>query len=158
MAEKTTRNKEMTSIPALTADQIPTSFARCFQSDCPLADTCMRFLAGQYIPDRQTKGEAIYPTARRDGDCKHYKQTRVIHAAYGFGALFAEVKKKDDTPLRDRIKAYLGGNTTYYRYHHGERLLTPEQQEWIIRLFRRHGYTDELHFDGYRDVYDFTSA
>lgn len=49
-----------------------------------------------------------------------------------------------------------GGNTTYYRFHHGERLLTPEQQKWIINLFRRHGYTEELHFDGYRNVYDFT--
>ena len=51
--------------------------------------------------------------------------------------------------------SYLGGNTTYYRYHNGERLLTPEQQEWIINLFRRHGYTDELRFDEYRDLYDF---
>lgn len=157
MAEKTTRNKEMTSIPALTADQIPTSFARCFQSDCPRADSCMRFLAGQHIPAGKTKGEAIYPTARTGGDCKHYKQTRVIRAAYGFGALFAEVKQKDNTPLRSAIKKHLGGNTTYYRYHHGEKLLTPEQQEWIINLFRRRGYTEELRFDGYRDVYDFTS-
>lgn len=67
------------------------------------------------------------------------------------------MKKKDDTPLRKRVKAYLGGNTTYYRYHHGERLLTPEQQEWIIALFRRHGYTGELGFDKYLDRYDFTS-
>lgn len=65
-------------------------------------------------------------------------------------------EEKDDTPLRDRIKAYLGGNTTYYRYHHGERLLTPEQQQWILDLFHRHGYTDGLHFDEYRDLYDFS--
>lgn len=75
--------------------------------------------------------------------------------AYGFKALFAEIKKKDEKPIRDRIKKYLGGNTAYYRYHHGKRLLSPDQQEWILALFRQHGYTEELHFDGYRDIYDF---
>lgn len=146
-----------TNIP-LTPDQIPPSYARCFRSDCPKADTCARFLAGKYIREGQVCGEAVYPSAWQGGDCTMYKQTRVIRAAYGFKTLFAEVKRKDDTPLRNRIKAYLGGNTTYYRYHHGEKLLTPEQQEWIVDLFRRAGYTEELRFDGYRELYDFDPA
>ena len=61
----------------LTPDQIPPSYVRCFQGDCPLADTCARFLAGQ--------------------------------------------------------------------------------QEWILNLFRRNGYTEDLCFDGYREIYDFVS-
>ena len=140
----------------LTADQIPSSFARCFLQDCPLADTCARHLAAQYIPPGRMWGNAVYPPARTGDTCRMYKQTRVIHAAYGFRALFAEVKRKDDTPLRNQIRQYLGGNTTYYRYHHGERLLTPEQQAWIIALFRQYGYEGKLGFDGYRDIYDFT--
>lgn len=139
----------------LTPEQIPPSYCRCFQSDCSKSDSCARFLAGKHLPEGWVTGPAVYPTARQGATCVCYKQTRIIHAAYGFRALFAEVKKKDDTPLRDRIKTYLGGNTTYYRYHNGERLLTPEQQEWIINLFRRHSYTDELRFDEYRDLYDF---
>lgn len=138
-----------------TLDQIPPSFARCFLSDCPLADSCARFLAGKYIPEGQWSGDAVYPTARQGADCRMYKRTRVIRAAYGFNALFAEVKKKDDTPLRDQIKRFLGGNTTYYRYHHGERMLTPEQQAWIIALFRRNGYEEPLGFDSYEERYDF---
>ena len=136
--------------------RIPASFARCFQGDCPKAGACVRFLAGKHVPAGKLSGPAVYPTARRGDDCELYKPTRVIRAAYGFTALFAEVKRKDDTPLRDRLKAYLGGNTTYYRYHHGEKLLTPEQQEWILKLFRRRGYTEELRFDGYRELYDFS--
>ena len=143
---------------SLTPDQIPPSFHRCFQSDCPKADTCARFLAGQHLREEQICGPAVYPAARTGSRCQMYKQTRVIHAAYGFKTIFAEVKRKDDTPLRDRIKAYLGGNTAYYRYHHGERLLTPEQQCWIINLFHAYGYNDNLRFDGYRDLYDFTSV
>lgn len=143
-----------TGLP-LTLEQIPYTFSRCFQSDCPQADTCAHFLASKFIIKGQVSGPAIYPTSRLNGTCVCYKQTGIIHAAYGFKALFAEIKKKDEKPIRDRIKKYLGGNTAYYRYHHGKRLLSPDQQEWILALFRQHGYTEELHFDGYRDIYDF---
>lgn len=140
-----------TDLP-LTLEQIPYTFSRCFQSDCPQADTCAHFLASKFIIKGQVSGPAIYPTSRLNGTCVCYKQTGIIHAAYGFKALFAEIKKKDEKPIRDRIKKYLGGNTAYYRYHHGKRLLSPDQQEWILALFRQHGYTEELHFDGYRDI------
>ncbi len=143
-----------TDLP-LTLEQIPYTFSRCFQSDCPQADTCAHFLASKFIIKGQVSGPAIYPTSRLNGTCVCYKQTGIIHAAYGFKALFTEIKKKDEKPIRDRIKKYLGGNTAYYRYHHGKRLLSPDQQEWILALFRQHGYTEELHFDGYRDIYDF---
>lgn len=143
-----------TDLP-LTLEQIPYTFSRCFQSDCPQADTCAHFLASKFIIKGQVSGPTIYPTSRLNGTCVCYKQTGIIHAAYGFKALFAEIKKKDEKPIRDRIKKYLGGNTAYYRYHHGKRLLSPDQQEWILALFRQHGYTEELHFDGYQDIYDF---
>lgn len=143
-----------TDLP-LTLEQIPYTFSRCFQSDCPQADTCAHFLASKFIIKGQVSGPAIYPTSRLNGTCVCYKQTGIIHAAYGFKALFAEIKKKDEKPIRDRIKKYLGGNTAYYRYHHGKRLLSPDQQEWILALFRQQGYTEELHFDGYQDIYDF---
>lgn len=143
-----------TDLP-LTLEQIPYTFSRCFQSDCPQADTCAHFLASKFIIKGQVSGPAIYPTSRLNGTCVCYKQTGIIHAAYGFKALFAEIKKKDEKPIRDRIKKYLGGNTAYYRYHHGKRLLSPDQQEWILALFRQQGYTEELHFDRYRDIYDF---
>ena len=156
MVEKTTYNKEMTNAPALTPGQIPSSYARCFQSDCPMAATCIRFFAGQCLREGQICGPAVYPSARTGNTCKMFKQKRIIRAAYGFKALFAEVKSKDEAYLRRRIKAHLGGNATYYRYHHGERLITPEQQQWIIALFRQYGYEGKLGFDGYRDIYDFT--
>ncbi len=137
-------------------EQIPVSYARCFQNDCPKAENCTHFLAGKYASEETKTGPAVYPSARKGDDCVCFKQVRVIHAAYGFKALFAEVKKKDDTILRERIKKYLGGNGTYYRYNSGEHLLTPEQQERIIALFHKFGYTDDLHFDTYRDIIDFS--
>ena len=50
MVEKTTYNQEMTNAPALTPEQIPPSYARCFQADCPKADLCT-LLGWQIHPD-----------------------------------------------------------------------------------------------------------
>ncbi|MDY6033294.1 MAG: DUF6078 family protein, partial [Alloprevotella sp.] len=46
--------------------------------------------------------------------------------------------------------------TSYYRYQRGERLLTPEQQQWILKLFASKGYTDQLLFEHYVESYDFS--
>lgn len=115
----------------------------------------MRFFTGQYVPGDKNTGYAVYPNVMEKASCDYYVEKRVIRAAYGFKHIFQNVKRVDDTPIRDKIKAYLGSSSTYYRYMHGVLTLTPEQQEWIVSLFRQHGYTENLVFDNYVDRYDF---
>ena len=135
---------------------VPVSWLLCFCEGCPRHAECLRYAAGQYVPNDLTWGPSVYPVAWHQGSCQHFKPIRIIHAAYGFKQLFQEVKQKDYTPLREQMKAYLGGHGTYYRYNRGERLLTPEQQQWILNLFARYGYKENLAFDYYRDIIDFT--
>lgn len=137
-------------------DQLPSSWMFCFRDECPKAEECILHLSGKFIPKDMEWGRAIFPTAVKANGCSHFKKIRKIHAAYGFKKLFEEVKRKDDKPLRDRMKEYLGSQKTYYRYNSGERLLTPEQQQWIISLFNKFGYTENLEFDHYCYVYDFS--
>lgn len=136
--------------------QVPPLWQLCFCSDCPRHEECLRYVAGQHIPDDLEWGPAVYPSALRGGVCRFFKEIRVIRAAWGFDRLFSEVKQKDYTALREKLKRYLGGHGTYYRYNSGERLLTPEQQAWILDLFVRYGYTEDLRFDAYREVLDFS--
>lgn len=138
----------------LTYEMLPPSWAFCFVDNCPKAPDCIRHISSRVIPSGVTTGIAVYPTAASGDNCPHFKQTRKIHAAWGFDTLFDEVKQKDTTALRNALKHYLGGHGTYYRYHNGEKLLSPEQQEWIINLFKKYGYAANLQFDHYRDAYD----
>ena len=46
------------------------------------------------------------------------------HLAPGFQLYFLS-----DCPRHEDCLRYLAGQGTYYRYHHGEKKLTPEQQE-----------------------------
>lgn len=137
-------------------EMVPPSWTFCFLDGCPKADECIRHLSGKSIPKKVTSGLSVFPTALGKNRCEYFKQIRKIRAAYGFDTIFGEVKSKDEKSIRDQIKFYLGSHKTYYRYHSGEKLLTPEQQQWIINLFRKYGYTDNLEFDHYRYVYDFS--
>ena len=134
---------------------VPASMALCFCEECPRHDDCLRYLAGQYAPVSLTFGPAVYPAACQSGDCPHFKEVRVIQGMYGFSKLFSEVRHQDYRRLRDEVKAYLGGHSNYYRYHRGERMLTPEQQQAIKAMFQARGYDHSLTFDGYREQIDF---
>ncbi len=139
-----------------TYDLVPPTWPVCFIKSCPMAEDCIRHLAGTVLSDDVVFGAAVYPTALKNGKCCKFKQIRVIHAAWGFDTIFNQVKRKDSASLRNSIKEYLGGHGTYYRYHNGKLLLTPEQQEWIVSLFLSYGYTENLKFDNYKDIYDFS--
>lgn len=136
---------------------IPPTYALCYIHSCPRAHQCMRYRAMALIAPTQKAGVCILPHALdHDGHCEYYREYREIKAAYGFTELLSNVKAKDATPLRVAIKQYLGGHGSYYRYHRGERLLTPQQQEWILSQFRELGYTHSLDFDHYVTTYDFS--
>ena len=41
----------------------------------------------------------------------------------------------------------------YYRFYRKEKYLSPEQQEYIRRIFRQKGITEEPAFDSYTEEY-----
>ncbi|GJG31657.1 hypothetical protein PRBRB14_25360 [Hallella multisaccharivorax DSM 17128] len=133
----------------------PSSYILCFVDGCKLKDNCIHYLAGQHVRDDDNMGYAVYPSVLKSADgCKWHKEYRVIKSAWGFDTLFHSVLQRHAATLRQQIKDYLGGNGTYSRYNRGERRLTPEQQEWMIRLFQKYGYTTNLLFDHYEDAVD----
>lgn len=134
---------------------IPPTWALCFNERCPHMENCMRYFVGRHLPADNMAEPSVYPNALQNGECRYFVEKRIIRAAWGFRKLFLNVRRVDDTPLRDKIKHYLGGHGTYYRYMNGEYTLSPEQQEWILNLFRQHGYTENLAFDNYADKYAF---
>ena len=135
---------------------MPKSWQVCFLSDCPKKDACLRQMAARHLPEDRDFGPAVFPTMKiGEEGCRLFTTGESKLMAWGFQKLFAEVKSKDEYGLRAAIKNYLGGHANYYRYHRGERLLSPEQQEWITALFRRYGYSEPLEFNNYVTTYDF---
>lgn len=132
----------------LNYNNVPKTWHLCFQNACPRREECLRYAVGRIVPEEVVCGPTVFPSAVQKGQCRLYLSKEPVRCAYGFDGLFQEVRVCDAIALRAKTKEYLGGNGTYYRYQHGERLLTPEQQRWILELFASYGYKD-LEFDHY---------
>ena len=134
--------------------QVPAGYVYCFNDACAKHEECLRWKVAQQIDQKMTMAQTVLPTVLSRSRCPHYRKAELKRMAWGFNKIFAEVKSKDEALLRDLIKQYLGGNGTYSRYKLGRRLLTPEQQEHIIGLFRDRGYSEGLEFDHYATTCD----
>ena len=69
--------------------------------------------------------------------------------------IFNKVLASDIATMRAELASFLGCRATFYRYRRGDQPLNLRLQKWIQEMFRRHGYTDEVVFDKYKDVYIF---
>lgn len=136
--------------------EVPEGYHLCFNSECKRHGDCIRFLAGEHLPSVVMGGPCVYPNAWKGGHCPYFKQTRIIHAAWGFRNLFKGLPTQDVQTLKARVTNYLGGPVQTFKYQHGEKLLTPEQQEQIRQFFVELGHTKDLVFDGFTFIYDFT--
>ena len=121
-----------------------------------MKERCLRQLATAHIAEGRDFGPAVYPTMEIGPEgCRLFVEGEPMLMAWGFETLFSEVRLKDERSLRQSLKAYLGGHSTYYRYKKGQRMLSAEQQEWVLNLFKSYGYTTNLEFDHYVYTYKF---
>ena len=139
----------------LNFQQIPFNWPVCYVAECSRREECLRYQAHRLAPQRVTTHPCVLPTAAQYEQCPHFHPIKKVRAAAGFRNLFSELKEKHLHAIRIELTAYLGSKTTYSKYKNGERLLLPAQQEWVKRLLRRHGYTEEVRFDTYQDIYLF---
>ena len=138
-------------------NNIPSSFAVCNLADCPRKATSLRYQVMRSVLTVKTVAYTILPSALSStGECVYYRENSPSNMAYGFKRLLSNVNKLDVAPLRTEIMNYVGSHGGYYRYNKGEKLLTPAQQQDILEIFRRNGYTDNLQFDGCITTYDFS--
>ena len=135
----------------------PYGYPLCFNNDCALHDKCMHYQIGQLAPADRHAGPAIYPSAWKDGTCRYYREKKLVQLAWGFNQLYHGMTGGQIHDARGTLRAHLGsGMSAYYRYHHGERLLSPKLQEEIRDIIVRFGGSKDVKFDHYVTSWDFT--
>ena len=141
----------------LVFEDVPWNYPLCFNDQCEKCGECMHYQVGLVAPaDRQT-GNAVYPSAWKDGNCRFFCEKKTVRYAWGFNSLYAHLSRGQASDIRSAIRAHLGnGMSSYYRYHHGERLLTPNQQKEILDIVARFSSKKDASFDHYVLSWDFT--
>ena len=140
----------------LTYKDVPMGYPLCFNDECAKKASCMHYQARLLLPEDRHHGPAVYPTAWQSGDCKYFREKRIVRKAWGFNHLYDNVPKQDEAKARRSVRMFFsGGCGPYYRYHHGENMLSPEQQEAIMKIIAQFGSTDGIRFDHYVEAWDF---
>ena len=134
---------------------VPKRYTLCYHEGCPLHDRCMRFLTAAHAPENLEVRRCVLPTAEKDGHCRWHDPIEVVTMAEGFSGLYDKVLKGDYTAMRKRITAYLRGVKQYYQYMHGERPLSPAQQQGLQQIVRDFGYDWDVPFERYFQAYRF---
>ena len=144
-------NKELTN------KDIPMGYPLCFNSECTKKDCCMHYQARLLMPDDRYTGSAVFPTAWQNGACKCFREKRLVRKAWGFTHLYDNVPQRDKAEARRCVRSFFsGGCGPYYRYYHGENMLSPKQQEEIMKIIAKFGSTEGIKFDHYVMDWDFS--
>ena len=131
----------------LTYYQAPHDWAICFQDDCPLKDTCLRHAIARLAPDSLTHHSIVLPAARHGDRCSLFATKEPVQFARGMKSLLPRAARGELRLLREGLYAIFGSTSRYYLFREGKYPITPQQQQSIQALFRRHGINSAPHYD-----------
>lgn len=135
--------------------QAPRRYSMCLNRECAQADTCLRQLITKSAPINIQYWEIISPTylAALKGACPHYRPATKVRFAKGI------INLLDNLPHK-QMKAFIPKLTgcfsqrTYYRIRKGERLLSPSEQQKVLKLLKSCGVSHPQEFDAYIEEYE----
>ena len=129
--------------------EVPEHYLLCFNDNCSKAQTCLhRIVAqGNYIKDNVVN--AVNPARFNETNCTYYAPNTPVRLAYGMLHIFDNVLARDIAAMRNELREHFG-NGSYYLRRNGTLPITPSEQQYIARLFRKYGYSEEPVFDNYK--------
>lgn len=141
--------------PTLDYQSAPYDFAHCFDSRCTCADKCLRHFLGEHIPAERDYVTTVNPlkVGKSEKSCPFFRPKKIVRLAVGMIHLYDNLNYRDAVAVKREISHTLGRGI-YYRIRNGERPIQPGEQDYIRRVFRKHGITTEPVFDGYKEEYE----
>ena len=130
------------------------NYLLCFINECPRRATCLRWLVGQELQSNDYNILSVNPMHPevKANKCALYREKKHVRYAKGMMHFYDEMTRSQEIGIKHRLIVHYG-RRQYYEYRRGERLISPEMQEFIGQVCKEHGYTKELRYDGWQDNY-----
>ena len=87
-------------------------------------------------------------------DCRAFRSTEKRRFAQGFSHLFDPVPKGLYATVRREVENVFGSRRTFFYCKGGDQLTSPEEQQRIAHIFKRHGITAVPQYDCFVEMYD----
>ena len=141
--------------PNFNYNSVPYNFAYCFSDKCEHNAKCLRYQIAVHIPAEYGVISVINPLYRKpEGcDCPYFKVDQLKQFALGITHLLDKIPHSEAIVIKQQMIDHFQ-RSTYYRYWRKERLISPDEQEYIYQLFLKHGITNKPVFDEYVEQYD----
>ena len=142
-------------IPDFDYNTVPYNYLHCVQAQCPHAANCLHHQVTLHItPDPKTLS-IINPAyvAGKEKDCPFFQPDRFSQFACGITHLLDNIPHVEALEIKEALYKYFKRNM-YYRIRSKERLIKPEEQEFIRQLFRNKEIQIEPVFDEYIEQYE----
>lgn len=132
---------------------MPSTYAVCWQGECPKADVCLRRQAALHLPSDRLVSQAVNLNAVswNDGQCSQYRSTAPSRNAWGLRHIYDNVPKKL-SPLLYRLVTSHFSKHLYYQYYNCKKSIPPAHQELIRADFRAMGIETPVEFERYEDI------
>jgi len=134
--------------------KVPYSFGLCAVADCPRSGTCLRRIAYDHIPESLVFPPTLNPKAAGvlTEKCKYYCPDEKVRYAKGFVCTTGALSVNSSAAFRYGLIG-CWGIRRYYQKRKGETLLSPAEQQLVIRLAKKLGLHQEEYFDSYIEEY-----
>lgn len=134
--------------------KVPHDYTICIKHECKQANSCLRQLVEQSLPDHVYAPRIIHPRhlIHNDHKCSYYRPSTIVYYAKGCINMLGDIPQKDIKRIANALKQHFGYRT-YYRMRKGERLISPTEQKSIKALLALHEFMPTKDFDAYEENY-----
>ena len=96
--------------------KVPYQYAMCLNRECSKANTCLRLLTAQSVPEKIEYWVIISPKhlAAQQGNCPYYRSNVKVRYAKGFIRMLEDLPYKQMQTVISHLMSYFG-RRTYYR-------------------------------------------
>ena len=135
---------------------VPKRFYHCFNAQCTRSAECLSFLVASNV-DAETPLYTIVNPAyvATKIECPFFRKIQILRYARGIARLFDNIPHAKAISAKRRIISHFG-KTLYYRVFNKERLLNPEDIDFVRQVFTKLEIAEEPAFDEYVDQYDWS--
>lgn len=129
-------------------ESVPFDFAHCFNETCLRADQCLRRQMGLLLPlERETVLMVNHHRFLSNGEnCTQFRKNESQLFARGISMLFSTLPYSKAIMIRKQLIEHFG-KSLFYRFKRKECLVTPEQQQVFLKIFRDNGIVEPPVFD-----------
>ena len=132
---------------------VPTRFGHCLNGNCKRADKCLRYQVTKFITEDIHYINVLSPQWKLTGKkCTEFLDDTPVKYAYGWDKMFDKLIHEQAVAVKNEL-LYSFGKNLFYRLKRHERPFTPQMQDFVRKVFQRHGIEKEPEYDYYKYEY-----